>query len=752
MKKNLRFTGAVAAGLSVGAPAVLRAAVEPIRVVTYNIAADVTTGVTTVNDTLFSTVAAGLGNEAFAGFARPADILCLQETYSNAATVAPIINDLNTLYPGLSYAQSPLQLAIGGYSAVIGDGPNAIVYNTKTLQLVTSVAVGTATLEGNEYYRQEGRYTFAPVGVNPSATNEFYVYVGHYKSGTGTDNETLRDQEAQFIRTDADTLPSGARILEIGDFNLSNSSEPAYVTLTNASSSSNGSSHYTTGSQVFDPINMPGNWSSSSKTSPFLGILSDSSSAIHLRTDLILPTQNVLTDPTGLNYIPGSYSAFGNNGSLPYDTSVSNSSNTALTGLPNRTAVLNALPVVTDHLPVVADFNLVTTAPNVQWVPTSGGSWNSAVNWTPDWVPNTASAVANFPTGSVVNAMVTLDGSRTVGKLIFGNSGGYTIAQGTGGTLTIDDTGDTAGVNPSITVSAGNHVITAPLSIASGVTVTTATATSLTIGGSVTGTGPFTIGGAGTTLLSTAGSLGLAVTVNGSLNVVANPRSTILARTFAGLNVGATGDVAVAASATRSVVVTSALSIATGGTLDLTSNDLIVSGGDIGAVTALAATGFNLAGGGNWSGSGLTSSLAASDTTHLTALAVVGNNQGGPTLDGKFDGVSVNPGDVLVKYTLVGDANLDGHVDGSDYTLIDTGFASGGTLTGWFNGDFNYDGYVDGSDYALIDNSFNNQPAAGIPSVLTAEVSAQPASAPEPASLSLLTALLLPIARRRRSV
>ena len=62
---------------------------------------------------------------------------------------------------------------------------------------------------------------------------------------------------------------------------------------------------------------------------------------------------------------------------------------------------------------------------------------------------------------------------------------------------------------------------------------------------------------------------------------------------------------------------------------------------------------------------------------------------------------------MLVKYTLFGDTNLDGTVNGSDYGRVDAGF--NGHLTGWANGDLNYDGTVDGSDYTLIDNAFNTQ-------------------------------------------
>jgi hypothetical protein len=75
---------------------------------------------------------------------------------------------------------------------------------------------------------------------------------------------------------------------------------------------------------------------------------------------------------------------------------------------------------------------------------------------------------------------------------------------------------------------------------------------------------------------------------------------------------------------------------------------------------------------------------------------------------------------VLVKYTYYGDANLDGKVDGSDYSRIDN--AALNHLTGWSNGDFNYDGVIDGSDYTLIDNAFNRQGAALGSSTPAAEI------------------------------
>jgi hypothetical protein len=138
------------------------------------------------------------------------------------------------------------------------------------------------------------------------------------------------------------------------------------------------------------------------------------------------------------------------------------------------------------------------------------------------------------------------------------------------------------------------------------------------------------------------------------------------------------------------------------------------------------------------------------------AVGVVQNNQSGTPLftsSNPFDNATTGPGDILIKYTYFGDANLSGNVDGSDYTLIDAGYASHGSKTGWYYGDFNYDGVVDESDYTLIDNAFNNQGSAVNPTALVASETAQDAAqapVPEPATLAGLIAVAAGLFGRRR--
>ncbi len=237
------------------------------------------------------------------------------------------------------------------------------------------------------------------------------------------------------------------------------------------------------------------------------------------------------------------------------------------------------------------------------------------------------------------------------------------------------------------------------------------------------------------------------ITANGNINIGKNNTTGILARTVATLNIGSAGILTVvspSAHANRTLLATSALNITTGGTLNLTSNDLIVHGGDPNVIFNLIAT------------DGITSTTVSPNTT----LAMELNNDGlGNVLTGSFDGQSVNNADVLVKYTYFGDADLSGVVDAGDYQAIDNGFnsQSGGTpLAGWVNGDFNYDGQINGDDYTLIDNAFNTQGGVSFASVSTqptemiAVQTSEMAAVPEPTALSVLALGGAMLTRRRR--
>lgn len=63
-----------------------------------------------------------------------------------------------------------------------------------------------------------------------------------------------------------------------------------------------------------------------------------------------------------------------------------------------------------------------------------------------------------------------------------------------------------------------------------------------------------------------------------------------------------------------------------------------------------------------------------------------------------------------MRYTYLGDCNLDGQVDDADFSLFVDGY--NGVGSGWVYGDFNYDGAIDDNDFSLFVDGWNLQGAS----------------------------------------
>ena len=67
-----------------------------------------------------------------------------------------------------------------------------------------------------------------------------------------------------------------------------------------------------------------------------------------------------------------------------------------------------------------------------------------------------------------------------------------------------------------------------------------------------------------------------------------------------------------------------------------------------------------------------------------------------------FYGHNVDNTTVLVRYTIVGDFNLDGVVDDNDVTIQGATYAAGVPQAFWSYGDADYNGFVDDDDVTVI--------------------------------------------------
>jgi autotransporter-associated beta strand protein len=380
-------------------------------------------------------------------------------------------------------------------------------------------------------------------------------------------------------------------------------------------------------------------------------------------------------------------------------------------------------------------------------VTVNGGTLN--VQYGADFANNfnlSGNALSNYNYGGTgvleIDGLVNLTGDTTVQDA---NNAGTTFGNtvtSTGANLILAAGGNGVTFEKSVSLGTGQ------IETSTTVILAPAASTTLTVSSAITGSGSVLHTGAGTSVLSGSN------TYSGGTNVSAGTLVLASGAAFpasSNLTVASGATVQIANHATGAMASLVVVGLPTNnGTIDITNNAMdiqTISTGvsDIGTITAEVKTAYN---GGHWNGtSGITSSLAASDPKHLTAVGVA-------TGLSSFENVSVSSSDVLVKYTYYGDANLDGQVNSSDYTLIDAGYLSGGTLTGWQNGDFNYDGVINGSDYTLIDNAFNTQGAQFLSQIAspTSQVAGTGTSSavPEPATLGLLAFGTAALLGRRR--
>jgi len=321
-----------------------------LRIVTYN--------------TLFpevdemDIVLEALGDQAKAGFSKPIDILLMQEHNRSLSQTDEIVRKLNEIYGEGTYARGELLADHRDTS-----NNQVVVYRTDTVTLLEEVQVTTSSSSDfSTPPRATIRYKFQINGYGEES--DFYVYNSHLRASDITANAEQRGVEVAEIRADADALGEGVRAIYVGDFNVYRSTEPALVNFT--------AEGY---GQAFDPLDALGiAWRNElyrilHTQSPVTTDDSEGGQAgggMDDRFDFQLLTAALL-DGRGMSYMDDSYWAFGNTGTHLFKESLNSGgllSFEALQALlPGYTveeaeAVILALMAASDHLPVVADYQL----------------------------------------------------------------------------------------------------------------------------------------------------------------------------------------------------------------------------------------------------------------------------------------------------------------------------------------------------------------------------------------------------------
>jgi hypothetical protein len=225
------------------------------------------------------------------------------------------------------------------------------------------------------------------------------------------------------------------------------------------------------------------------------------------------------------------------------------------------------------------------------------------------------------------------------------------------------------------------------------------------------------------------------------------------------------GNVIIAANTTQGVAIPllvssnvnlSSLTIKSNAYLDITNNHIIIdytSSDPIATIYGYLKSGFNS---GGWNGTtGIISSTAQTLTNGL--------RYGIGWADGADKVVpGLLSGEIELKYTLLGDANLDGTVNGSDFSILAANFGLG--VTNWDQGNFLYGSSVNGSDFSALAANFGQGDSGAAVAVSPADIAALDAfavanglplpaisSVPEPAfGAIVLINICLALPRRRR--
>jgi endonuclease/exonuclease/phosphatase family metal-dependent hydrolase len=348
---------------------------QDIRVVTYNIQGDVSSPSPSGVLPDIATVLEGIGQQKYVGdgILQLPDVIALQETTSNSTSVSPLVNDLNTYYGSNIFNYSTYQ-ATTSDGVTSGGGPNALVYNQNTLNLISSTGIDTPASGSNGVFRQDVMYEFQPLVDKGTSNGVFYVFDAHYKSGSagtsddGSTDGALRNGEAQVVRNyEAANLPADAAVLYVGDLNLDGSTETMYQTLTAANSPSG----VNQGAGI-DPLNPTNNYTLNwAANSAYTSIMTEKDSKLEYRDDLQLMTSNIYNDAPGtLDYITNSFHAFGNNGTTGFESTINTGGNTALNDIIGNGSLTPSQVLAdmnptsgSDHLPVVADYSISIPEP-----------------------------------------------------------------------------------------------------------------------------------------------------------------------------------------------------------------------------------------------------------------------------------------------------------------------------------------------------------------------------------------------------
>jgi hypothetical protein len=388
-----------------------------LRIVSYNIdCADQGSDNNITGSThSLPTVVQAIGLHHIGTNAQPVDVMSCEEL--NSTTLSNFVVQLNIIYGAGTYTYDTNK------DTTTGGGMDGLIYRSNIVQVVSARTMKTGQnvlLQSNGTYiaayspgggvngvtRAPMVYQLRPAGFG--SNDDFYMYVSHARSTSDDSFGDARYAEAQAVRSDAKyKLPAGAHIIYGGDWNLFNGSgENAYKCLTGQITSDG--TNWNDSSSIWGNTNQTQGYDPMSKTTPpttttwgnvsgdnATYLYGDSTASLTSRIDIQLPNAPMFAaynsqggvqlasdtaDPFDTSNFPSAqypyaFETFGNNGSTPRGSTVTNASNHSLDDLtntvPNATTVYANIQLTgsgstftgSDHYPIFGDYNVVVPPP-----------------------------------------------------------------------------------------------------------------------------------------------------------------------------------------------------------------------------------------------------------------------------------------------------------------------------------------------------------------------------------------------------
>ncbi len=277
------------------------------------------------------------------------DILCVNEIVAfadNSAARSVLSNVINTDgeqdYTSAEYSNN-------GSSTIT----NMLFYDSTRFALKSQSAV-THALNNLSLVRVIDLYRlyYKDPGLKLGADTVFFtVVVAHLKAGNTSSDASERQMAAEALMAHLSNSVTDKNVIFCGDFNVYTSSESAYQELIN----------YTVSHERFvDPVSQNGSWHNNSNFAAYHTQSTHSSSSncyyssggMDDRFDFILMSKGIENSSDKMNFKFNSYRTIGNDGAH-FNQSINAGTNTSVTP-----AMADALYEFSDHLPVVASFEV----------------------------------------------------------------------------------------------------------------------------------------------------------------------------------------------------------------------------------------------------------------------------------------------------------------------------------------------------------------------------------------------------------